>query len=121
MQAEGNTTDDVVSTLSTTRRSQRVAERVNQIGQQRWGTNHVPFFERGEDPEEEEISEDDLVADGDDSEDNNIDEDSELWEDADDVMATAEPGQEGISVWDLLGEGFLHEVSQIGMFSVVCS
>jgi hypothetical protein len=109
--------NDVVSTLSKTRRSQRVAERVDQIGRQRWGTNHVQYFtdERGDDPAEEEVAEDDLVADGDEG---NIYVDEEPSEDEDDIMAVAEPGQEGISVWDLLGESFLQEVSQIGMFSV---
>ena len=29
-------------------------------------------------------------------------------------MLFAEPGQEGISVWDLLGEGFMKEVAGIG-------
>jgi hypothetical protein len=29
-------------------------------------------------------------------------------------MPFAEPGQEGISVWDLLGEGFMKEVAGIG-------
>ena len=52
--------------------------------------------ERGDNPAEEEVIEDDLVAGG------------------------TEPGQEGISVWDILGESFLQEVLQIGMFSVAC-
>lgn len=112
--------DDFVSALSTTHHSRQVAEGVDRIGRQRWGTNHVQFFmdERGDDPAEEEVTEDDPVAGGDEG---NIYDDEELWEDEDDVMAIAEPGQEGISVWDLLGESFLQEVSQIGMFSVVCS
>lgn len=112
--------NDVISTLSKTRRSQRVAERVDQIGRQRWRTNHVQYFtdERGDDPAEEEVAEDDLVADGDEG---NIYVDEEPSEDEDDIMAVAEPGQEGISVWDILGESFLQEVSQIGMFSVECS
>jgi hypothetical protein len=120
------TNDNIVSALSKTRRSRRVADRVDRIGRQRWGTNHVHFYadERGDDPAEEEVTEDsecedDLVAGG---EEGDIYADEELWEDEDDVMAIAEPGQEGISVWDLLGESFLQEVSQIGMFSVVeCS
>ena len=29
-------------------------------------------------------------------------------------MPFAEPGQKGISVWDLLGEGFMKEVAEIG-------
>ena len=38
--------------------------------------------------------------------------DSEL-EDEEDI-SFAEPGQEGISVWDLLGEGFLKEATELG-------
>ena len=57
-----------------------------------------------------------IVASGDESD---IYVDEELLKDEDDTMAIAEPGQEGISVWDLLGESFLQEVSWIGMFSVV--
>jgi hypothetical protein len=30
------------------------------------------------------------------------------------AMPSAEPGQEGVSVWDLLGESFLKEASQLG-------
>ena len=30
-------------------------------------------------------------------------------------MLFAEPGQEGISVWDLLGKGFMKEVAEIGL------
>jgi hypothetical protein len=80
--------------------------------------------ERGDDgaddPAEEEFTEDDLVAGG--EEDNTTYADEKPWDDENDVMAIAEPGQEGISVWDLLGESFLQEVSQIGMFkfSVEC-
>jgi hypothetical protein len=71
--------------------------------------------ERGDDPAEEEVAADDLVAGGD---EDDIYVDEEFWDDEDDVMAIAEPGQEGISVWDILGESFLQEVSQIGMFFV---
>ena len=107
------TNDNIVSTLSSTRRSQRVAERMDRIGRQRWRANHVQFFtdEREDDPAEEEVVGDDLVAGGDEDIDG-----EEFWEDEDDVMAIAEPGQEGISVWDILGESFLQEVSKIGMF-----
>ena len=72
--------------------------------------------EIGDNPAEEEVIEDDLVAG---STEGNIHVDEELLEDEDDVMAIAKPGQEGISVWDILGESFLQEVLQIGMFSVV--
>ena len=31
------------------------------------------------------------------------------------VMLGAEPGQEGVSVWDLVGKGFLQEASKLGL------
>jgi hypothetical protein len=31
------------------------------------------------------------------------------------VMQGAEPGQEGVSVWDLLGEGFLKDALKLGL------
>ena len=42
-------------------------------------------------------------------------------QDADDEyeMPSAEPGQEGVSVWDLLGEGFLKETSRLGASSAI--
>ena len=56
--------------------------------------------EEEEDPdmEDEPISDSDIATDE---------------EDDDDMFAG--PGQEGISLWDSLGEGFLREVSQLGM------
>ena len=40
--------------------------------------------------------------------------DNELEDEEDILPVFAEPGQEGISVWDLLGEGFLKEVTELG-------
>ena len=56
--------------------------------------------------EEEDIEEDDDF-------DIASDEGLEGYEDDDELFA--EPGQEGISLWDILGEGFLREASQLGM------
>ena len=55
------------------------------------------------DMEDEPISESDIASDE---------------EDDDDMFAG--PGQEGISLWDSLGEGFLREVSQLGMSFWYC-
>jgi hypothetical protein len=45
-----------------------------------------------------------------------IDSNEYLEEDgSDNEMPSAEPGLEGISVWDLLGEGFLKEASRLGV------
>jgi hypothetical protein len=94
--------------LSSLRRSQRIADGVEKIGQQRWGSNaSVQFVNNGEESneeeeeEEEENMEDEPISNFDDEDD-----DDELF---------SGPGQEGISLWDSLGEGFLREVSQLGM------
>jgi hypothetical protein len=54
-----------------------------------------------EEEEEEEDMEDEPISDFDDKDDND-----ELF---------LGPGQEGILLWDSLGEGFLREISQLGM------
>ena len=55
-----------------------VAEHMDRTGQQWWGANHVQFFtdEREDDPAEEEVVGDDLVAGGDEDIDG-----EEFWED----------------------------------------
>ena len=58
--------------------------------------------EEEEDIEEEDIEDEPII---------NYDEGLEGYEDDDDDFAG--PGQEGISLWDSLGEGFLREVSQL--------
>jgi hypothetical protein len=58
--------------------------------------------EKEEEKEEEEDMEDEPISDFDDEDD-----DDELF---------PGPGQEGISLWDSLGEEFLREVSQLGVF-----
>ena len=106
--------------LSTLRRSRRITERVERIGQVRWGrNNHVQFIER----EEREDDEDDEDEEGGSSTEGNLNMedgedrtgcDDDEFEDED--MPFAEPGQEGISVWDLLGEGFLKEAAELGWY-----
>ena len=99
--------------LSKLCRSQRIAKPVEIIDQQRWRSNG-PADIRGESDEEEleeDDTEDELIGDF----DINVasDEGLEGYEDDDEMFAG--PGQEGISLWDSLGEGFLKEVSQLGM------
>ena len=96
--------------LSTQRRSRRIAGRVEQIGRVRWGTNHVQFIER---EEREEDDEEASIAGDMEDEDVMGDESDEL---EDEDMPFAEPGLEGISVWDLLGEGFLIEAADLGKY-----
>jgi hypothetical protein len=106
--------------LSTARRSRRITERVERIGRVRWGTNHVQFIEREEREEEEEEEEDEVAiiaeenSNMEDEEDGMGHDDDELEDEED--MPFAEPGQEGISVWDLLGEGFWKEVAELGLY-----
>jgi len=92
--------------LSKLRRSHRIADYVDRVGQQRWGSNHVRQFildeEEEEEEEEEELSDEEEYSDS-------FEQDDEY------VMLGAEPGQEGVSVWDLLGEGFLKEASKLGL------
>jgi hypothetical protein len=98
--------------LSTARRSRRITERIERIGRVRWGKNHVQFIEREEREEDEEevsITEENLNME---DEENGMGRDDDELEDEQD-MPFAEPGQEGISVWDL-GEGFMKEVAELG-------
>ena len=90
--------------LSKLQRSHCIVDYVDRVGQQRWGSNHVRQFildEEESDQEEEELSDEEEYSDG-------------LEQDDEYVMLGAEPGQ-GVSVWDLLGEGFLKEASKFGL------
>jgi len=100
--------------LSAQRRSHRITERVERIGRVRWGTNHVQFIER-EEREEEEEEEASIAGDVEGEEGGMGHDDDDELEDEED-MPFAEPGQEGISVWDLLGDGFLNEVADLGNY-----
>ena len=70
----------------------------------------IEWEEREEDEEEVSITEEDLNME---DEEDGMGCDHDEPEDKAD-MPFAEPGQEGISVWDLLGEGFMKEVVEIG-------
>ena len=99
--------------LSMARRSHRITERVERIGRVCWGTNHVQFIEqeeRAEDKEEVSITEENLDME---DEEDGMGCDHDEPEDEEDMLFV-EPGQERISVWDLLGEGFMKEVAEIG-------
>jgi hypothetical protein len=109
--------------LSNLRRSHRIARCVEQVGLQRWGhNNHVRQFVVEESDEEDEVAEEKQVTQDDgvmEDEDFNSDEDFQEDEDEDEdedeyEMPGAEPGQEGVSVWDLLGDSFLKKASQLG-------
>jgi hypothetical protein len=109
----GENIDAEVYGLSNLRRSRRIADSVKKIREQRWGSNaSVHFVDNREesDEEEEDIEDDESINDF----DIDVDRDVASDEDDDDEMF-AGPGQEGISLWDSLGEGFLTEASQLGM------
>jgi hypothetical protein len=104
--------------LSNLRRSRRIAECVERIGRQRWGSNHVRQFIVDDDEErdeEDEVVEENQVTEEDRVMEDYISSDEDFQEDEEEyAMPSAEPGQEGVSVWDLLGDGFLKEASQLG-------
>jgi hypothetical protein len=106
--------DGEVYGLSNLRRSRRIADSIEKVGQQRWGSNGSVNFvnnrEESDEEEEEDIEDDEPNGDFDVA----SDEGQEGYEDDDDELF-AGPGQEGISLWDSLGEGFLREASQLGM------
>ena len=100
--------DGEVYGLSNLHQSRQIADGVEKIGQQQWGSNPpVHFVNNGEESDEEE--EEDM-----DMEDEPISE-SDIASDEDDDEMFVGPGQEGISLWDSLGEGFLRKVSQLDM------
>jgi hypothetical protein len=104
--------DAEVYGLSNLRRSRRIADGVEKIGQQQWGSNASVHF--GNDEEESDEEEEEEDPDIEDEPINDSDSDIASDEEDDDDMFVG-PGQEGISLWDSLGEGFLREVSQLGM------
>lgn len=108
--------------LSGPRRSRRVAEHV-QSALNRWAqsSSEIPNREEPNDQEDARYQEgagfllwdaaDDDEDNGDDNHDNDDDDDDD---DGLPEFPGAMPGHEGIALWDLLGEGFLQEVSKLG-------
>jgi hypothetical protein len=113
----GETFDEEVYGLSKLHCSRRIANHLEQLGQQRWGPNaiiHLPNHGEESDEEEQDIQED-INVDIEAMSDFNVDDDEGLEGDDDELIAGQ--GQEGISPWDILGEGFLKEASQLGICS----
>jgi hypothetical protein len=103
--------------LSNLRHSHCIARCVEQVGLQWWGhNNHVQQFVVEESDEEDEVAEENQVMQEDGvMEDEDFNSDEDFQEDEGEYETPcAEPGQEGISVWDLLSESFLKEASQLG-------
>lgn len=104
--------------LSNPRRSRRVAKRV-EAALHDWtqaSSSRIPVREDRNDQEDARFQdnarflEEDAVDDSHFSGDN--DDDDGFLE-----FSPAEPGDEGIALWDLLGEGFLQEISALGIYS----
>jgi hypothetical protein len=105
----GENLDGEVYGLSNLRRSKRIADGVEKIGQQRWGSNAPVHFVNDREESDEEEEEDPDIEDDEPISDVDVASDEE---DYDELFAG--PGQEGISLWDSFGEGFLREASQLG-------
>jgi len=116
---DGGIEDGPADTLSSARRSNRVAERTRDITEQRWGNGHlrdeIPKSDRGGGGYRSE-DEEDVDLNNDDSDDEDREDDDGDREDDDDDDLFTESGVTGISAWDLLGEGFEREVASTGMF-----
>ena len=106
--------------LSNLRRSRRIADGVRKIGLQRWGLNASVNFvndrEESDEEEEDDIEDDESNDDLDVAGDEGLEGDEDD-EDEDELFAGS--GQKGISLWDRLGEGFLKEASQLGIYVIL--
>ena len=97
--------DDLVYGLSMLCCSGQIANHIEHIAQQHWGVTDIAYFvnDREESNEEADIEDDGFVY---------VDSDKGLEENGeDDDELIAGQGQDGISPWDILGEGFLREAS----------
>ena len=113
---ESSPTHGFADALSFARRSNRIAKRTKEVTEQRWGNSHlqdgIPRSDHGGRSDRSEDEEDvDLNMTGDEDRE---DDDEDREDDDDDPFF--ESDVTGISAWDLLGEGFEHEVASIGMF-----
>jgi hypothetical protein len=79
--------------------------------------------ESDEEDKEDEVAEENQVTQEDGvMEDEDFNSDEDFQEDEGEYqMPGAEPGQEGVSVWDLLGESFLKEASRLGVSTSICA
>jgi hypothetical protein len=76
--------------------------------------------EEDEVAEEDQVMQEDGVMEDDDSINSDEDEDSQEGE-GEFEMPGAGPGQEGVSLQDLLGESFLKEASLLGVSTSICT
>jgi hypothetical protein len=105
--------------LSNLCRSHCIVCHVKQVGLQQWGRNHVQQFvveesneEDKEDKEDKVVEENQVMQEAEFMEDEDFNSNGDFQEDEDECeMPSTELGQEGVSVWDLLGESFLKQAS----------
>jgi len=105
--------------LSTVWRSNRIASKVAQVCQNRWRSGHQELIQEdtslnkvdtaGESLNDESSNEADTASESPNDEEKD-DEDTDHWR-----IMSAVPGEEGMSLWDLLDQGFLREASKLGM------
>jgi hypothetical protein len=98
---------------SATRHSGRIAVKIAQI---RWGAGNQELVR--EDENDEEPEDENPVMDGDDERLSGEDEDEEVEEDDWQKLTSAAPGQEGIPLWDRLGQSFLKMTSEVGALHI---
>ena len=107
--------DPPLSALSATQCSAKIAAWRKKILQQRWNRSLESIMEdfEGEEQEQEEEEGEGPTAD-DDLPENAFDKGEEdMW----DLMESAPSGEEGISLWDSIGEHFIREAMSIGRSS----
>jgi len=109
--------------LSTKRRSGRIALKIAQIHERRWGSGNQELIQEDENNEEPEAE--NSVLDGDEEhfsllagDDEDEDEDEEVEENDWQKLTSAAPGQEGIPLWDWLGQDFLKMASEAGALHI---
>jgi len=90
--------------LLTVRLSNCIAPKIVQVCQNPWGSGHQELIQE-DDPSDE------MDTDGESLGDEETDDEDTDWR----RITSAAPGEEGISLWDLLGQGFLKEASELGV------
>ena len=95
--------------LSTTCRSTCIAAKVTHTFQRRWETgphNLTRDEEESNETEDTDAADDEQLEDMSDGEEDNNEED----------QSRTGVGEEGVSLWDLLGEGFLRRAAELGVY-----
>ncbi|KIL55902.1 hypothetical protein M378DRAFT_182110 [Amanita muscaria Koide BX008] len=104
---------DAGHALPSVKRSNRIAAQVSRAYQLRWGSSRGELTREEDDYDSNDDSDERGVQgmdiDFSDGEDEDEDEDEDDWR----KCMSAAPGQEGIPLWDLLGEGFLAAASEL--------